>query len=171
MPRISELDPLPWQTEFLRAGLSGDWPSDAAAVRGGLGSGKSLALCALAILICETRPGALVVVGMDTFRRLRDVHLPHLHGLLAGSAVTFAASNRKGCTIQDSGYRIMRRGTYPAPCILYLASIISNKEQGISERRLRGARTRPSLAGVAATLPTACPLALWSENVHGLQIL
>ncbi len=75
MPRISELDPLPWQTEFLRAGLSGDWPSDAAAVRGGLGSGKSLALCALAILICETRPGALVVVGMDTFRRLRDVHL------------------------------------------------------------------------------------------------
>ena len=23
MPRISELDPLPWQSEFLRAGLSG----------------------------------------------------------------------------------------------------------------------------------------------------
>jgi hypothetical protein len=105
MPRISELDPLPWQTEFLRAGLSGDWPSDAAAVRGGLGSGKSLALCALAILICETRPGALVVVGMDTFRRLRDVHLPHLHGLLAGSAVTFAASEQ--AFVWSNGSRLL----------------------------------------------------------------
>ena len=105
MPRISELDPLPWQGDFLRAGLMGEWSSDVAAVRGGLGSGKSLALCALAVLICETRPGALVVVGMDTFRRLRDVHLPHLHSLLAGSAVNYAASEQ--AFVWSNGSRLL----------------------------------------------------------------
>ena len=94
MPRIGELALLPWQRRFIGGGLSGSWSRDVAAVRGGLGSGKSLALCALAVMLCDTRPGALVVVGMDTFRRLRDVHLPHLHGLLAGSAVVYAASEQ-----------------------------------------------------------------------------
>ena len=94
MPRIGEIALLPWQRRFIGGGLSGSWSRDVAAVRGGFGSGKSLALCALAVMLCDTRPGALVVVGMDTFRRLRDVHLPHLHGLLAGSPVVFAASEQ-----------------------------------------------------------------------------
>jgi len=93
-PRIADLDPLPWQADMLAAGLSGHWPGDIAAIRGGLGSGKSLALCALACLIAEHRPGATVVVGMDTHRRLRDVHLPHLHGLLSGSTVAHQISEQ-----------------------------------------------------------------------------
>jgi hypothetical protein len=105
MPRIGELALLPWQRRFIGGGLSGSWSRDVAAVRGGLGSGKSLALCALAVMLCDTRPGALVVVGMDTFRRLRDVHLPHLHGLLAGSAVVYAASEQ--AFVWSSGSRLL----------------------------------------------------------------
>jgi len=105
MPRIGELALLPWQRRFIGGGLSGSWSRDVAAVRGGLGSGKSLALCALAVMLCDTRPGALVVVGMDTFRRLRDVHLPHLHGLLAGSAVVYAASEQ--AFVWASGSRLL----------------------------------------------------------------
>ena len=105
MPRIGELALLPWQRRFIGGGLSGSWSRDVAAVRGGLGSGKSLALCALAVMLCDTRPGALVVVGMDTFRRLRDVHLPHLHGLLAGSAVTYAASEQ--AFVWSNGSRLL----------------------------------------------------------------
>ena len=105
MPRIGELALLPWQRRFIGGGLSGSWSRDVAAVRGGLGSGKSLALCALAVMLCDTRPGALVVVGMDTFRRLRDVHLPHLHGLLAGSPVVFAASEQ--AFVWSNGSRLL----------------------------------------------------------------
>jgi len=105
MPRIGEFALLPWQRRFIGGGLSGSWSRDVAAVRGGLGSGKSLALCALAVMLCDTRPGALVVVGMDTFRRLRDVHLPHLHGLLAGSAVVYAASEQ--AFVWASGSRLL----------------------------------------------------------------
>jgi hypothetical protein len=105
MPRIGELALLPWQRRFIGGGLSGSWSRDVAAVRGGLGSGKSLALCALAVMLCDTRPGALVVVGMDTFRRLRDVHLPHLHGLLAGSAVVYAASEQ--AFVWSNGSRLL----------------------------------------------------------------
>jgi len=105
MPRIDELALLPWQRRFIGGGLSGSWSRDVAAVRGGLGSGKSLALCALAVMLCDTRPGALVVVGMDTFRRLRDVHLPHLHGLLAGSAVVYAASEQ--AFVWSNGSRLL----------------------------------------------------------------
>ena len=94
MPRVYEFAPLPWQGRFLRGGLGGFWRGDVCAVRGGLGSGKSLALCALAALICDSRPGAVVVLGMDTFRRLRDVHLPHLHSLLDGSAAAYSAGEQ-----------------------------------------------------------------------------
>lgn len=93
-PRLADLAPLPWQARMLAAGLVTGWPGDIAAIRGGLGSGKSLALCALACLIAEHRPGAVVVVGMDSHRRLRDVHLPHLRGLLAGSAVVHQVSEQ-----------------------------------------------------------------------------
>jgi hypothetical protein len=105
MPTVADFDPLPWQGSFVRAGLAGAWSSDIAAVRGGLGSGKSLALCVLAVLICESRPGALVIVGMDSYRRLRDVHLPHLHALLAESAVTFSAGEQ--AFVWSSGSRLL----------------------------------------------------------------
>jgi hypothetical protein len=86
-PSINDLVPLPWQDQFLTEGLTEQWPMDLAAIRGGLGSGKSLTSLALGVLLCETRPGASVGVGMDTFPRLDKVHLPLLQGLLVGSNV------------------------------------------------------------------------------------
>ena len=73
---IRDWSPLPWQVDMARAVLSGAAP--AYAVRGGRGCGKSQLLCVLAELLCVTRPGAQVVLCMDTAVRLRAVHLPLL---------------------------------------------------------------------------------------------
>ena len=47
-------------------------------------SGKSLLVCASAVMICLTRPGAQVVLAMDCHRSLRDIHQPLLARLLRG---------------------------------------------------------------------------------------
>jgi hypothetical protein len=90
---------------MLLAALGERMPGDLGAIRGGVGSGKSLTLCALAAILCETRPGATVVLGMDSYRRLRDVHIPHLSGLLAGSPASHAIAEQ--AWVWPSGSRLV----------------------------------------------------------------
>ena len=104
-PALADFAPLPWQRAMLLAALGERMPGDLGAIRGGVGSGKSLTLCALAALLCETRPGATVVLGMDSYRRLRDVHIPHLSGLLAGSPASHAIAEQ--AWVWPSGSRLV----------------------------------------------------------------
>ena len=69
----------PWQLEFMGSVVLGD--DQLHAIRGGVGSGKSSVLLVTADALCQTRPGASVVVGMDSFTRLQRVHLPLLQAL------------------------------------------------------------------------------------------
>lgn len=82
---------LPWQSALIGAVCIDGEPMHA--IRGGLGSGKSAALCVLVDALCETRPGASVVLGMDSYPRLERVHLPLLQAL-APDAVYSATSRR-----------------------------------------------------------------------------
>lgn len=93
---------LPWQADFVGAVALDGEPLHA--IRGGLGSGKSWLLCATADMLCETRPGASVVLGMDTFSRLERVHLPILRALApraewAASSKTYRYGNGSVLTL------------------------------------------------------------------------
>lgn len=87
IPLVHEMKPLPWQREFAREALRpGKWDGvDPAksirllAIAGGRGSGKSVTLCWVACLLAMTRPGITIGLLMDTYPRLRDVHLPILN--------------------------------------------------------------------------------------------
>jgi hypothetical protein len=43
---------------------------------GGKGSGKSATLCAVAVMVAASRPGAECLLAMDCAKSLRDIHLP-----------------------------------------------------------------------------------------------
>lgn len=82
--------PLPWQADLAREVISGR--CTLGAIRGGIGSGKSAALVTLADALAETRPGACIVLGMDTWPRLKDVHQPLYQALCP--AADWVASSR-----------------------------------------------------------------------------
>lgn len=71
----------PWQAKALAAILSGDHRG--VAIAGGKGSGKSLVVCASAVLLCLTRPGIRVTLAMDCYRSLKDIHVPFVTQLIA----------------------------------------------------------------------------------------
>lgn len=70
---------LPWQAEVMASVIYDG--EGLHAIRGGLGSGKSALLVILADTLCQLRPGASVIVGMDSHVRLERVHRPLLLSL------------------------------------------------------------------------------------------
>lgn len=76
LPPLARRELRPWQSDCARAILLSLCAACIYAIRGGLGSGKSALLCIIADAICMMRPGCTVVLGMDTWERLRKVHLP-----------------------------------------------------------------------------------------------
>jgi hypothetical protein len=80
----------PWQARAVSAILAGE---RGAAWAGGRGSGKSLVACYIAAMTCYLRPGAVVVLGMDTYPSLRDVHLPFLRGMCPGLGGVYATTD------------------------------------------------------------------------------
>lgn len=70
---------LPWQAEVLASVIYDGEVLHA--IRGGLGSGKSALLVILADTLCQLRPGASVILGMDSHVRLERVHRPLLLSL------------------------------------------------------------------------------------------
>ena len=73
---VDAFAPLRWQKLAARAILRPTGGTYAWA--GGKGSGKSLLLCWLAVMLAYLRPGAEIALVMDTHKSLRDIHLPFL---------------------------------------------------------------------------------------------
>lgn len=82
---------LPWQSAMLASVVYDG--EGLHAIRGGVGSGKSSLLVILADVLCELRPGASVVLGMDSHVRLERVHRPLLMSL--APAAEWSASARR----------------------------------------------------------------------------
>jgi hypothetical protein len=88
---IGSFNWFPWQADALGCVLASDGRPVAWA--GGKGSGKSVVACAGAVLVASTRPGAEVALVMDTYKNLRDIHLPILSRMAASAGFTHRPSD------------------------------------------------------------------------------
>lgn len=88
-PPLTDFVWSPWQAAFIRSVMRER--KQAVAIRGGIGSGKSVALVFLAGVLAVARPGARIVLIMDTYRRLDDVHQPFARQILPALGLTFKA--------------------------------------------------------------------------------
>ena len=93
MARLSldALVPLPWQAEAMRAIL--DPAGGCYGWAGGKGSGKSVLVSASACLVAATRPGAEVALVMDSYKSLRDIHLPFMAAFAASCGGEWRATD------------------------------------------------------------------------------
>ena len=154
----SDWSPLPWQRDLLRSAMTGT--ATMHAVRGGRGSGKSWALCVLAEMLCRTRPGVDVVLGMDTAVRLRDVHLPML--IAQGMAATYRPAD--GVFVFACGSRLLLRhldvaAHAPSPIEGVNAhAVILDECQALTPSVLDVAATRARISGVGPDGSTHRPL-------------
>lgn len=88
---LATLDPLQWQADALRAILAPGGGCYAWA--GGKGSGKSVLVSAAACMVAATRPGAEVALVMDSYKSLRDIHLPFMSLFASGSGGEWRATD------------------------------------------------------------------------------
>ena len=98
MSSLADFHFLDWQRDLIKAVVVDE--VQAVAIRGGIGCGKSAALIFLAGILATSRPGATIVVVMDTYSRLEKVHqplaqviLPALGGTYRPSRWTYDLSN------------------------------------------------------------------------------
>lgn len=93
MTALSEFAWLPWQASFFRAVLVQQ--VRAVAIRGGIRSGKSVALVYLASILASTRPGSMGYLLMDSYGNSRDVHGPICDAILPSTGAVWFASCRE----------------------------------------------------------------------------
>lgn len=123
MSELSDFKWRPWQQKFIKSAIYGFTPS-LAAIRVGIGSGKSAALCYLAGILAVTRPGSNTVILTDTWPRLRDVILPLCQDIF---------------TVLDGVYsRSERTWHFPCGSKVHLRAFWVNSGQGLSQSALEG---------------------------------
>lgn len=89
--RLETFNPLPWQAQALREILRPG--SVGCAWAGGKGSGKSALVSVAACMIAATRPGCEVALVMDSYKSLRDIHLPLMSSIAASCGGEWRATD------------------------------------------------------------------------------
>lgn len=110
---LGEFEPEAWQADVLRTALAGGGRPMGWA--GGRGSGKSLLLCVLAVMLAVTRPGAVIGLAMDTARRLEDLHLPMMTALAESTGGVWRASASEFRWASGSVVRLRHLDTHVDP--------------------------------------------------------
>ena len=90
MSSLADFHFLDWQRDLIKAVVVDE--VQAVAIRGGIGCGKSAALIFLAGILATSRPGATIVVVMDTYSRLEKVHQPLAQVILPALGGTYRPS-------------------------------------------------------------------------------
>ncbi len=114
MPDLSDRDWSDWQADLVGAIVLDD--VQIAAIRGGVGSGKTAACVFVADTVATMRPGALLYLVMDTYGRLNDVHMPMCSALFPSSGAEFKASTMSWHYPNDAEVRLrayFRAATQP----------------------------------------------------------
>lgn len=136
---LGSLDPLPWQREAMRAILS---PSGGCyAWAGGKGSGKSVLVSATACMLAATRPGAEVALVMDSYKSLRDIHLPFMSQFAATAGGEWRATDTEFRWPSGSVVRLRHLDTASDPRIggspiegMNLHALLADELQNVDAR-------------------------------------
>lgn len=121
-PALDEFVFSDWQADFIHAVVV--MAVRAVAIRGGIRSGKSVALVFLSAILARTRPGCMGYLLMDTFGNSRDVHGPICQAILPSTGAVWYAS--------------CREWRWPNGSVLRLRAYFRDSTQSIAKNPLEG---------------------------------